>query len=130
MKGFLSIFVLLSSLVALVSCEDVLDGEDQYDEAVAYVESFRVDTVVGKTATLSFFCMTPTPCWSFSRAEEIRSGRTAHFTLYRKLKRNVTCVQVIGSFTHTMQVTVQDTGSFTFKVYRMPTTTIDTTIVF
>jgi len=130
MKGLIPIILLMSTLVALASCEDVLDGQDEYDEAVAYVETFRVDTVVGKSATLSFFCMTPTPCWSFSRVEEVRSVRSSHFTLYRKLKRNVTCVQVIGSFIHTMQVTVPDTGAYTFKVYRTPTTTMDTTIVF
>lgn len=130
MKGIFFIALLFSFLVPLVSCEDVLDGPDEYDEAVALVETFRVDTVAGRTATLSFYCVTPTPCWSFSRVEESRSGRTVHFTLYRKLKRNVTCVQVIGSFTHTMQVTVPDTGAYTFKVYRTPTSTMDTTIVF
>ncbi|NUN69710.1 MAG: hypothetical protein HUU02_08370 [Bacteroidetes bacterium] len=129
MKGSIIIALLLAVLLTAVSCENVLDGEPEYEEAVAYVESFRVDTVAGPNVTLSFICMTPTPCWSFSRVEEVRSGRSAHFTLYRKLKRNVTCIQVIGSFTHTMQVTVQDTGAFTFKVYRTPTTTLDTTIV-
>lgn len=128
--GMRNIIALLAVLITVVSCENFYDDSDEYEEAIAMVESVRVDSVRNLTATVTFTCGTPTPCWSFSRIAETRDSNTIRMTLYRKVKKNITCIQVVGSFQQTITITVLAPGLYTLKIYRTPTTTTDTTIVF
>lgn len=111
------------------SCENFYDDTDEYDEAIALVEKITVDTVFNATARISLHCFAPNPCWGFSRLVEKRDSNQIHVTVYRKAKRNQTCIQVVSSFTYTFDYTVDAPGSYTIKIYRTPTTTMDTTIV-
>lgn len=124
------LLLLLGAVFAVVSCENFYDDNQEYEEAVALVESVRIDTVIGTTATVSLTCMTPTPCWSFSRVDEHRQGKEIHLTVYRKEKKYQTCIQVVSSFTHTMNISVPSAGTYVLKIYRTPTSTLDSTIVF
>lgn len=126
MNRFALIF--LFALIAIVGCENLNDDSQEYEEAIAMVESFTVDTTFNKTATISLNCFAPTPCWSFSRIIEQRDSNEIHLTVYRKEKKYQTCVQVVSSFVHTMNISVTNPGSYTIKIYRTPTTTLDTTI--
>ncbi|MCK9409187.1 MAG: hypothetical protein WCX28_13445 [Bacteriovoracaceae bacterium] len=126
MKTIVSIL----AIIFVVSCENFYDDDEEYIESIAIVESLHVDTVVNKTATVTLTCPTPTPCWNFSRVEEKRVSNNIHLTLYRKVKKNITCVQVTGSFKHTMDINVPTSGAYTIKIYQTLTTTMDTTIVF
>ncbi|MFA6456130.1 MAG: hypothetical protein WCW40_04850, partial [Bacteroidota bacterium] len=94
---FLSLIV-----IAVVSCENFYNDNDEYEEAIAMVDSIRIDTVVNTTATISLSCITPTPCWHFSRIVERRDSNQIYLTMYRKAKKYETCIQVISGFMHTM----------------------------
>ncbi|MFA6469613.1 MAG: hypothetical protein WCW35_12000 [Bacteroidota bacterium] len=122
--------ILLLIVFAVVSCENFYNDNDDYEEAIAMVESVRIDTVINLTATISLTCITPTPCWHFSRVVDQRDSNQIYLTMYRKAKKYETCIQVISGFTHTMTLSVPTPGTYTLKIYRTPTSTMDTTIVF
>jgi hypothetical protein len=117
-------------VTAVFGCENFYDDTDEYEERIAQVSSVRIDTIVNMTASVSITCGTPTPCWSFSRVEETRDSVSVRWTVYQKVKKNITCVQMTGSFTQTLEITVPKPGTYTLKIYRTPITTLDTTIVF
>lgn len=125
-----SLLLLGAAVLLLSACENLFDDTSEYDEAVAMVDSVHVDTIRSLTATVSFLCYTPTPCWSFSRTAETRTGNDIAVTVYRRVKRNITCVQMTGSFRRSVDFTVPAPGRYTLKFYRTTTTTLDTTITF
>jgi hypothetical protein len=123
--------LLLAVIVGVVvSCENFYDDTDEYVEAIANVGSMRVDTVVNMTAKVTVFVGTPTPCWSFSRITDTRDSGVIRWTVYTKVKKNITCVQMTGSFTQQLSLTVAAPGTYTLKIYKTPDSTLDTTIVF
>lgn len=123
--------LLLTAIAGIVlGCENFYDDDDEYIEAIANVGAVHVDTVVNRTATITLSGSMPTPCWTFSRIAETRDSNTVRWTAYIKVKKNITCIQVVGSFTQTLELTVPSAGMYTLKIYRTPTTTMDTTITF
>jgi hypothetical protein len=124
------ILLLLAIVGIVIGCENFYDDDDEYIEAIANVESMRVDTVVNRTATITVSCATPTPCWNFSRITDVRDSNIVRWTVHTKVKKNITCIQMVGSFKQTLELTVPAAGIYTLKIYRTPTTTMDTTITF
>lgn len=128
--GVRHIVILIIIILSIVSCENFYNDSDEYIEAIANVQSMRVDTVVSLTAKVTVMVSTPTPCWSYSRITDTRDSNTVNWTVYTKVKKNITCIQVVGSFTQTIDLVVPKPGRYTLKIYRTPTTTMDTTITF
>ncbi len=124
------IAALLLLVFAVCSCENFYDDGDEYDEAIAMVEKVTIDTVLQRQATIGLHCFAPNPCWGFSRIVEKRDSNQIHLTVYRKAKRYQTCIQVVSSFTHQHTISVDAPGTYHINIYRTPSATLDTTVVF
>lgn len=124
------LILLFVGAATIAGCEQLNEDNEEYEEAVALVEQFSVDTVANHQATVTVRCFSPNPCWLFSRVSELRESTGVLLTVHRKIKKYQTCPDVVSGFSHTFAVALPPAGPYTIRIYRTPTTSLDTTLTY
>ena len=124
MKSKLAFSILLSAM----SCSLFEDNGTEVIEAPASVESVLVESVSATNIGFLAICTVPTPCWTFSRYQEVRRLSDISIKVYRKTTRDIVCPQVVWSIRVPLKVEVPSYGTYSFHFWQSDTTAFDTTI--
>ncbi len=71
---------------------------------------------------------TPTPCWHHAETEVDVNGKEIYVKVFAEVEKDITCIQVLGSYETTTRIELNEPGEYTMHVWQSESTSLDTTI--
>lgn len=126
----LSLTVAFAALLCCQACAGITGGDEpEYlVQPVPGVDSLAVLGNANGTLTLRTVSTVATPCYEFSHCEISRNGTDIEIAIYTRVQKDIVCIQVLGSITREIQLTVDTPGEYRL-IFPGSAATIDTTIV-
>lgn len=122
--------VVFLTLFCCQACAGIT-GSDEPEylmQLVPRVDSLAVLGNANGTLTLHTVSTVPTPCYEFSHREITRNGMDIEIAIYARVQKDIICIQVLGSITRDIQLTVDTPGEYRL-IFPGSAATLDTTIV-
>lgn len=126
----LSLALVFATLLCCQTCAGIT-GSDEPEYRVQLVPGVDSLAVLGNangTLTLRTVSTVPTPCYEFSHREITRNGMDIEIAIYTRVQKDIVCIQVLGSITREIQLTVDTPGEYRL-IFPGSAATLDTTIV-
>lgn len=122
--------VVFLTLFCCQACAGIT-GSDEPEYLVQPVPGIDSLAVLGNangTLTLRTVSTVANPCYEFSHCEIRRSGTDIEIAIYTRVQKDIICIQVLGSISHDIQLTVDTPGEYRL-IFPGSAATVDTTIV-
>jgi hypothetical protein len=118
------IIILLAMPLSLISC--ITDAGVETSPISAY----KIKNIAISSRSLSFVvnCELPNPCWAFVRTEVTTSGNEVFFKVFARSTSSA-CIDVLSSLDAPASVTLQSSGTYTFRFWQYNDKTLDSTLV-